>query len=159
METIVVNPEEQALIKNKTILLVEDNENDSIMTQRALRKANILNKVVWVKDGVEALDHLFIKCLEEGEALPQLILLDIHMPRVNGIEVLQRIREDQRLQWLPVVIFTSSNEERDLIDSYNFGVNSYTCKPIAFEDFARIVSHLGCYWLLVNKIATGVQPR
>jgi CheY-like chemotaxis protein len=151
MEQIKLDKEEQFLVSGKTILLVEDNGNDALMTQRALKKANILNKVIWLKDGAEALDHLFTGCLEQGEPLPQLVLLDIHMPKINGIEVLSRIRADERIAWLPVVIFTSSKEEKDLIESYRLGINSYICKPINFEAFATVVSTVGCYWLLVNQ--------
>ncbi len=159
METIMFTPQDQFYARDKTILLVEDNENDALMTQRALKKSNILNKVVWAKDGAEALDFLFVKCLGNGESLPQLVLLDLHMPKVDGIEVLRRIRADERICWLPVVIFTSSKEERDLIESYRLGVNSYTCKPISFDQFAPLVSTLGCYWLLINQGPPQVSNR
>jgi CheY-like chemotaxis protein len=150
MNRIILSSEDQAIVNGKTILLVEDDSNDALMTQRALRKANMLNEIIWVKDGVEAINHLFTTCLEQGGKLPQLILLDIHLPRLNGIEVLMKIRADERLAWIPVVIFTSSREEKDLIDSYRLGINSYICKPINFETFAAVVSSVGCYWLLVN---------
>lgn len=150
MESINLSVEEQLLINDKTILLVEDNSNDAFLTQRSLKNANIKNKVVWLKDGAEAIDYLFTTCLLEGETLPQLILLDIHMPKVNGIEVLQRIRSEERLSWLPVIIFTSSKEEKDLVESYRLGINSYVCKPINFDAFAKVVGIVGCYWLLVN---------
>lgn len=150
MDTIKFSREDQDIAKGKTILLVEDNSNDALMTQRALHKANILNKVIWMKDGAEALDYLFHTCLEQGEMLPQLILLDIHMPKVNGIEVLQKVRADERTCWLPVVIFTSSTEERDLVESYRLGINSYISKPIDFTHFAPVVATIGCYWLLIN---------
>ena len=151
METHCFGPQEQAITLHKTILLVEDDANDAMMTQRALTKANILNKVVWVKDGEEAINYLFTRCLEAGEKLPQLNLLDINMPKITGIEVLQRIRSDQRTSWLPIVIFTSSKEEKDLLESYRLGINSYICKPIKFDEFAPVVSAIGCYWLLINK--------
>jgi CheY-like chemotaxis protein len=151
METITFSREDQDVAKGKTILLVEDNSNDALMTQRALHKSNILNKVIWVKDGAEALDYLFLTCLKQGETLPQIILLDIHMPKVNGIEVLQQIRGDERTSWIPVVIFTSSTEERDLVESYRLGTNSYISKPIDFNQFAPVVSTIGCYWLLINQ--------
>lgn len=151
MNRLLLDTGDQTLINTKTILLVENDSNDAMMTQRALRKANMLNQVVWVKDGVEAIDHLFGTCLEQGHPLPQLVLLDIHMPRVNGIEVLMKIRADERLAWIPVVIFTSSKEEKDMVDSYRLGINSYICKPINFESFAAVVSSVGCYWLLVNQ--------
>lgn len=151
MERITISMDDQLLIKDKTILLVEDNSNDALLTQRSLKKANIMNTVVWLKDGAEAIDYLFTTCLLEGEKLPQLVLLDIHMPKVNGIEVLQRIRSEKRLSWLPVIIFTSSREEKDLVESYRLGINSYVCKPIDFEAFAAVVATVGCYWLLVNN--------
>jgi CheY-like chemotaxis protein len=150
MENVSFSAEDQELAKGKLILLVEDESNDALMTQRTLQKANILNSVVWVKDGAEALEYLFVNCLEQGGKLPQLILLDIHMPKVNGIEVLEKIRADERTCWLPVVIFTSSTEERDLIESYRLGINSYISKPIDFSQFAPVVAAIGCYWLLVN---------
>lgn len=150
MERLTLSMEEQLLVKDKTILLVEDNSNDALLTQRSLKKANIMNKVIWLKDGAEAIDFLLVNCLQKGEPLPQLVLLDIHMPRVNGIEVLQRIRSEARLSWLPVIIFTSSKEEKDLLESYRLGINSYICKPINFEAFATVVAAVGCYWLLVN---------
>jgi CheY-like chemotaxis protein len=151
METVSFSKEDQDVAKGKTILLVEDNSNDALMTQRALHKSNILNKVIWLKDGAEALDYLFLTCLKNGETLPQIILLDIHMPKVNGIEVLQKIRADERTSWIPVVIFTSSTEERDLVESYRLGTNSYISKPIDFNQFAPVVSTIGCYWLLINQ--------
>ena len=151
MEALHFGPHEQEMALHKTILLVEDDSNDAMMTQRALLKANILNKVIWVKDGEEAINFIFNRCLEEGEKLPQLILLDINMPKVTGIEVLQRIRADQRTSWLPIVIFTSSKEEKDLLESYRLGINSYICKPIKFDEFAPVVSAIGCYWLLINQ--------
>lgn len=157
--TIMFTLQDQVYARDKIILLVEDNDNDALMTQRALKKSNILNKVVWVKDGAEAIHFLFVKCLEEGENLPQIVLLDIHMPKVSGIEVLRRIRADERLSWLPVVMFSSSNEERDLIESYRLGVNSYTCKPISFDQFAPVVSTIGCYWLLINQGPPQVSKR
>jgi CheY-like chemotaxis protein len=150
MDTVMFTNDDQDVAKGKTILLVEDNSNDALMTQRALKKSNILNKVEWVQDGEQAIEYLFVTCLEKGQALPQLVLLDIHMPKVNGIEVLQRIRSDERTRYLPVVIFSSSTEEKDLIDSYRLGVNSYISKPIDFAQFAPVVATIGCYWLLVN---------
>lgn len=151
MEPIVFTKEDQLVARDKTILLVEDNGNDAAMTLRALKKANVLNEVIWLKDGDEALNHLFNDCLEHGKVLPQLVLLDIHMPKVDGIEVLRRVRSDPRISWLPIIIFTSSKEEKDLLDSYKLGVNSYICKPINFDEFAPVVSTLGCYWLIVNQ--------
>ncbi|TWJ33582.1 response regulator [Geobacter argillaceus] len=143
--------EDQIAAKGKTILLVEDSPDDALLTQRSLKKANVLNEVVWLKDGAEALDYLFKGCLEGGMHFPQVVLLDIHMPRVDGIEVLRAIRADDRLKGLPVIIFTSSKEEQDLVLSYRLGVNSFIRKPVDFGEFATIVSTLGCYWLLVNR--------
>ena len=143
--------EDQMAAQGKTILLVEDSPDDALLTQRSLKKANVINEVVWLKDGKEALDYLFKQCLEGGGRLPEVLLLDIHMPRVDGIEVLREIRADDRLKGLPVIIFTSSKEERDLVQSYRLGVNSFIRKPVEFGEFAAIVSTLGCYWLLVNE--------
>jgi len=151
MEPIKFSAEDQVLARGKNILLVEDDSNDALITQRILKKSRILNRVIWVKDGAEALQYLFVDCLENGEKLPQMILLDIHMPKVNGIEVLQKIRADERTCRLPVVIFTSSSEEQDLVESYRLGINSYVTKPIDFSQFAPVVSNIGCYWLLVNN--------
>lgn len=148
---IVFSKEDQIAAKDKVILLVEDNENDALMTMRSLKRSNVLNEVTWVKDGAEALDYLMKDCLEEGKPLPQLVLLDIHMPKVDGIEVLRTVRGDSRINWLPIIIFTSSKEEKDLMDSYKLGVNSYICKPINFDEFAPVVSTLGCYWLIINQ--------
>jgi len=150
MERITLSLEDQLLSKDKTVLLVEDNSNDALLTQRSLTKANIMSKVVWLKDGAEAIDYLTVNCLQKGEPLPHLVLLDIHMPKVNGIEVLQWIRVEKRLSWLPVIIFTSSREEKDLLESYRLGINSYVCKPINFEAFATVIATVACYWLLVN---------
>jgi two-component system response regulator len=150
MNMVTLNADEQKLISDKTILLVEDNSNDALITQRSLKKANVMNTVDWVKDGEEALDYIFGQCLEKGKNLPQLILLDIHMPKVNGIEVLKKIRGDERTMWLPVVIFTSSTEEKDLVESYRLGINSYICKPIELDKFLPVVATIGCYWILMN---------
>ena len=151
MVNVTFTKEDLLAAKDKLILLVEDSDNDALMTMRALTKANVLNEVIWLKDGAEALDYLLKACLEDGKPLPQLVLLDIHMPKVGGIEVLRAVRSDPRISWLPVIIFTSSKEERDLLDSYKLGVNSYICKPINFDEFAPLVSTLGCYWLIINQ--------
>ncbi|WP_246559404.1 response regulator [Citrifermentans pelophilum] len=140
---------EQMKSKGRTILLVEDNLDDAFLTQRALKKANIINAIYWVKDGVEALDYL-VRCLERSEKLPSLVLLDIHMPRLTGIEVLRKIRSDERTNLLPVVIFSSSSQESDLIACYSLGVNSYIQKPIDFDQFEQVVSSIGYYWMLFN---------
>ncbi len=139
---------------NKVILLVDDNSNDVTLTIRALKKNNIANEVVVARDGVEALDYLFAKGEHAGRDssnLPQVVLLDLKMPRIDGLEVLQRIRNDDRTRLLPVVILTSSNEQQDLIESYSLGANSYVRKPVDFTQFAEAVRHLGLYWLVINE--------
>ena len=136
------------------ILLVEDNMSDAELTIRALRKVNLANKLVHVKDGEEALDFLFATGMFAGRLiteLPRVILLDIKMPKVDGIEVLRQIKANEITKNIPVVIMTSSKEQEDLINSYNLGVNSYVVKPVEFQNFAKAVSELGLYWLLVNE--------
>ena len=136
------------------ILLVEDNPHDAEMTIRALKKANLANKLIHVKDGVEALDFIFAKGTfadRDIENKPKVILLDIKMPRVDGIEVLRQIKSHEETKTIPVVIMTSSKEEQDVITSYNLGVNSYVVKPVDFEGFAKAVSELGFYWLITNQ--------
>jgi two-component system response regulator len=129
----------------KLILLVEDNEDDVELTRRALEKNHICNRVVVARDGVEALEVLF------GDApRPQLVLLDLNMPRVGGLEVLQRMRADARTRMIPVVILTSSREERDLAQGYAGGANSYIQKPVDFGQFTEAVGQLGLYWLVLN---------
>lgn len=137
----------------KVILLVEDNPDDVVLTLRALKKNNIMNQVVVAKDGVEALDYLFGRGRYTGRDLndkPQLILLDLKLPKVDGLEVLKRLREDERTRLLPVVILTSSKEQRDLIEGYSLGANSYIRKPVDFNQFIDAVRHLGLYWLVLN---------
>ena len=136
------------------ILLVEDNPDDEALTLRALKKNNILNPVVVAHDGVEALDFLFGTGMYEGRDVkerPTVILLDLKLPKVDGLEVLKRLREDERTNLIPVVILTTSNEEQDIIKSYSLGVNSYVRKPVEFEEFIKAVGLLGMYWLLVNE--------
>lgn len=136
------------------ILLVEDNEDDAELTIRALAKAGIANKLVHVKDGAEALDLLFSRGVYADNklaAMPKVILLDIKMPRLNGIDVLRQIKSDDLTKNVPVVIMTSSKEQQDVLSSYSFGVNSYVVKPVEFADFARAVTELGLYWLLINE--------
>ncbi len=137
------------------ILLVEDNETDAELTIRALKRKNLANKLVWAKDGAEALDFIF----GEGEyserdvekGLPRLILLDLRMPKVDGLEVLQAIKADERTKMIPVVVLTSSKEDRDIVESYELGVNSYVSKPVEFDEFTEAVSTLGLYWMLLNN--------
>ncbi len=141
-------------MKNKIILLVDDNPDDVKLTLRALRKSNILNEVVVANDGVRALDYLFGTGEYSGRDvsnMPQLVLLDINMPRLNGLEVLKKIRDDERTRLLPVVILTTSSEDKDRLESYGLGANSYVCKPVEFGEFAKAVKQLGLYWLLLNE--------
>jgi len=136
------------------ILLVEDNINDAELTIRALKKVNLANQLVHVKDGAEALELLFGKKGEEEThetSLPKVILLDIKMPKVDGIEVLRQLKAHDSTKNIPVVIMTSSKEQQDIINSYDLGVNSYVVKPVEFQNFAKAVSDLGLYWLLVNE--------
>lgn len=143
-------------MNERTILLVDDNEDDVALTLRALEKNNICNKVVVARDGVEALEFLHCEGAHAGRDpadLPQVVLLDLNMPRLGGLEVLQRIRADERTQTIPVVILTSSREERDLVQSYKGGANSYIQKPVDFPQFTEAVRHLGLYWLVLNVAA------
>src|ERR1700684_2568661 len=136
------------------ILLVEDNPHDAEMTIRSLKKVNLANRLSHVKDGAEALDFIFAKGAfadRQIENKPKVILLDIKMPKVDGIEVLRQIKLNGNTKAIPVVIMTSSKEEQDIITSYNLGVNSYVVKPVDFEGFAKAVSQLGLYWLLTNQ--------
>jgi two-component system, response regulator len=138
----------------KTILLVEDNPDDEVLTRRALKKNNISNEVVVTRDGAEALDFLFGTGAYEGRdtsVLPQLVLLDLKLPKVGGLEVLRRLRADERTRLLPVVILTSSKEQQDLIGGYSYGANSYVHKPVDFAQFLEAVRQLGLYWLVLNE--------
>ena len=137
------------------ILLVEDNISDAELTIRALAKANLANNLVHLIDGAEAIDLLFAKGRFEDRSaskLPKLILLDIKMPKVDGIEVLRQVKAEEKTKLIPIVIMTSSKEEQDIIASYDLGVNSYVVKPVDFEEFAKAVGNLGLYWLLLNEI-------
>jgi CheY-like chemotaxis protein len=136
------------------ILLVEDNQDDLDMALRALRKANLTNKIQTVRDGAEALEFIFCEGAFAGRKLekpPKVVLLDLKLPKVDGMEVLKRIKADPRTKTIPVVILTSSKEQKDVIESYNLGVNSYIVKPVNFEQFAAAVQELGMYWLLHNQ--------
>ena len=136
------------------ILLVEDNMSDAELITRALRKVNLSNHLVHVKDGAEALDFIFAKgeyAEREAKNIPKVILLDIKMPRVDGIEVLRQVKANEDTKLIPIVIMTSSKEEQDIIVSYKLGVNSFVVKPVEFQDFAKAVSELGLYWVLVNQ--------
>jgi CheY-like chemotaxis protein len=138
---------------NGRILLIEDNPSDIELTQRALEKSHIANELVVVQDGQEALDYLFGTAGQPGEAscLPTVTLLDLHLPRVPGLEVLRAIRAEPRTRRIPIVILTSSNEERDVAAGYDLGVNSYIQKPVDFARFAEAIRTLGMYWLLLNE--------
>jgi len=141
-------------MKNKTILLVEDNVDDVDLTLRALKKNNIKNEIVVASDGAEALDFLFGTGKYSGRdltAMPTIILLDLKLPKIDGLEVLSRLRANELTKFLPVVILTSSKEEQDIVAGYSLGVNSYVRKPVDFNQFAEAVSHLGLYWLLLNE--------
>lgn len=141
---------------NKVILLVEDNPRDEALTLRALKKSNIVNEVVVARDGIEALDYLFGTGTYAGrdmQIMPQLILLDLKLPKVDGLQVLQKIRAKEQTKRLAVVIFTSSSEEEDLIKSYNLGANSYVRKPVEVEQFLQATRQLGWYWLVLNQAA------
>lgn len=140
---------------NKTILLVEDNLDDVDLTLHALKKNNIRNEIIVAYDGAEALDYLFGTGKYSGRdltSMPTIILLDLKLPKVDGLEVLRRLRANEHTKFLPVVILTSSKEEQDILKGYNLGVNSYVRKPVDFNQFAEAVSHLGLYWLLLNEV-------
>jgi CheY-like chemotaxis protein len=144
----------------KTILLVEDNTDDEVLTIHALKESNVPNEVVVARDGVEALDYLFGKgsySSRDASVMPDLILLDLKLPWIDGLEVLRRIRADKRTKLLPVVILTSSREERDLTRGYKLGANSYIRKPVDFVQFRKAVQHLGLYWLVLNVAPPKVE--
>jgi len=136
------------------ILLVEDNPTDAELAIMALKERNLANKLVWVKDGAEALDFLFATGTYAGRRVengPRVVLLDLRLPKVDGLEVLRRIKADERTKRIPVVVVTSSKEDRDVVASYDLGVNSFISKPVEFDEFARVVSDLGFYWLFINR--------
>ena len=147
-------------MNDKTILLVEDNPDDETLTLRALKKNNILNEVVVAHDGVEALDYLFANGSYAGRdtnIMPEVILLDLKLPKVDGLEVLRQVRADSRTKLLPIVVLTSSKEERDMIESYSLGANSYIRKPVDFVQFGDSVQQLGLYWLVLNITPPNVR--
>jgi len=138
----------------KIILLVDDNSDDVALTIRAFKKNNIGNKIIVAKDGVEAMDYLFGMGVHAGrdmKDLPAIILLDLKLPKIDGLEVLKRIRQDERTKMIPVVILTSSGEEKDVLSGYSLGANSYVRKPVEFDQFVEAMRHLGLYWLLWNE--------
>jgi len=137
------------------IVIVEDDPSDAELIARVFRKHNMVNKIVLLKDGAEALDFFFGSNANDQ---PKVVLLDLKLPKVNGIEVLQRLKSDERTKNVPVVVLTSSAENQDIKDAYKYGVNSYVTKPIRFEEFANAVSELRMYWLLLNKPFEGQTP-
>jgi two-component system response regulator len=141
------------LIEEQTILLVEDNNDDAELTVRAFNRANVKNRLVRVRDGQEALDYLFCRGVyadKDPHILPAVTLLDINMPKINGLEVLKAIRADERTRHLPVVILTSSNEEKDRFDAYSHFANSFVIKPVDYDKFVMAASELGLYWMVLN---------
>jgi CheY-like chemotaxis protein len=136
------------------ILLVEDNPSDGELTIRALKKKKLANHLIWLKDGAEALEFLFRTGAYAGrpQVQPRLILLDLKMPKVDGIEVLRHVKADEQLKVISVVVMTSSHEDQDIVESYKLGVNSYLVKPVEFEQFQEVASNAGFYWLLINKM-------
>jgi two-component system response regulator len=144
-------------MNKKIILLVEDNPDDEELTRLAFEKSNVANELAVVRDGVEALDYLFGTGTHAGRdpgAMPAVILLDLKLPKIDGLEVLRRLRADDRTKLLPVVILTSSREQEDVVKSYSCGANSYVRKPVEFEEFVQAVRQLGLYWLLLNETRT-----
>lgn len=143
------------MVRDETILLVEDNPDDELLTRRTLKKSNVCNEVVVTRDGAEALEYLFATGTYEGRdlgAMPQVILLDLDLPKVDGLEVLRCIRSDERTKRLPTVIFTSSEDQQDLVDSYGLGTNSYVRKPLDLAQFWAAVGELGLYWVVLNEV-------
>lgn len=141
--------------KEVEILLVEDNPDDIKLTLRALKKHNLANKVDVVNDGAEALDYIFVRNQYSDrniKDIPKVIFLDLKLPKVSGLEVLEKIKKDERTKHIPVVVLTSSREEQDIIDSYHLGVNSYTVKPVGFDKFVKSIADLGLYWLGLNEL-------
>ena len=145
-------------MKPPTILLVEDNPDDEALTLRAFKKSNVRNEIVVVRDGVEALAYLFPGD-GGGTPCPALILLDLNLPKVGGLEVLRRMQTDERTRLIPVVVLTSSKLEEDILDSYRSGANAYVRKPVKFSDFTEAVNTLGVFWLLMNEPVPGLGPK
>jgi len=136
------------------MLLVEDNPTDAELAMLALKERNLANRLVWVKDGAEALDFIFATgafASRQGKLYPRVILLDLRLPKVDGLEVLRRIKADEHTRRIPVAVLTSSKEDRDVVASYDLGVNSFISKPVDFDEFAKVVSELGFYWLFINR--------
>lgn len=146
-----VHPSREDRLNDCPILLVEDNPDDVALTRRALRKSGILNELIEAHDGVEAVEYLLGTPDRQPGRLPSIVLLDLKLPRLDGLQVLERIRSEPRTQMLPVVVLTSSNEQRDLVESYRLRVNSYIRKPVDFTQFAEAVRQIGLYWLILNE--------
>jgi two-component system response regulator len=141
-------------MSNTVILLVEDNPDDEALTVRALKKSNVVNEIIVARDGIQALHYLFGEGAHAGRdttEMPQVVLLDLKLPKVDGLEVLRRLRADERTRLLPVVILTSSNEENDRVKGYGLGANSYVRKPVDFDAFVTAAAQLGLYWLVLNQ--------
>ena len=146
----------------KAVLLVEDNPDDELLTLRAFRKHNLSNAIDVTRSGAEALDYLFATGEYADRDIndqPQVVLLDLNLPKIGGLEVLRRLRDDERTRMLPVVVLTSSKEERDLVDSYRFGCNSYVRKPVNFDEFLEATLQLGLYWLILNEAPPQTHTR
>jgi two-component system, response regulator len=141
------------------ILLVEDNPNDAELIIRSLQKHNLANRLHWVKDGEEALDYIFCRAnyADRKSDLPRVVLLDLRLPKLDGIEVLTQIRNRPETHKLPVVVLTSSKEDQDLVQAYELGINSFVAKPVAFDEFAQTVANLGLYWVLVNRVPAEIR--
>jgi two-component system, response regulator len=139
---------------NYEIILVEDNPSDAELTVRALRRSNIVNPLLHLQNGEEALEYFFAKnkyAFRNMQQLPKVVLLDLKMPKVDGLEVLRKLKSDERTKMIPVILLTSSKEDKDIIESYKLGVNSYIVKPVEFENFTKAVADIGLYWLLMNQ--------
>lgn len=140
-------------MEDREILLVEDNPDDEELTVRALRKGNITNRIRVVRDGAQAIEYLYGG--ETDATLPVVVILDLKLPKIDGLDVLRRIRSEERTRFLPVVVFTSSGEERDIVESYNIGANGYVRKPVSFDEFTQAVQRVGLYWILTNERIPG----